>query len=154
MSRVGESTDTAYYTAGPPALHPRQPPSAWTHYYWPAALAVSVLGFLGALVLHVGNPAWALWVGVGLLGIPETAMAIIGRWNNTFSVWVWDTLRVTQGRPISEWRASQFLALGAYLVVCATVCSWVAQHEAIGWTVASCWVSLWLAFHFFNHQWT
>lgn len=152
MPRV--ETGSPYYSAGGVGQQPELPPASWTHFYWPAALLASVAGFTVSVVLHRGNAAWALWAGVALLGAPEVTVAILRRWQDTFSVWVWNTLRITQGQPIRTWDAEHFLMLGAYLVLAATICAWVTAHEAVGWTVASCFMSVWLAFHFFWRIWT
>jgi hypothetical protein len=138
-----------YYAEGGVGDQPELPPEPWTHYYWPAAFFGAVIAVALAILFGLFSPHIALWAGVIVLAVPETAMAVMQKWNNTFSVWVWNTLRITQGQPIREWTAEHFLMLGAYLVLVSTVCSWIAQNDPIYWTVLACWMSLWLAFHFF-----
>jgi hypothetical protein len=143
-----------YYFDGGAGEQPELPPAQWTHFYWPIALLVSVLGFLGSLIFHIGDPFISLWVGVILLAVPETTVALMRRWQDTLSVWVWSTLRITQGQPIREWTAEHFLLLGTYLALAGTVCAYVASHAAVGWAIAACWMSFWLTFHFFWKIWT
>jgi hypothetical protein len=150
----GKQTNPHPYYFVPVPTHPEAPPSKWTKFYWPAALAVAAALFLGELVFHIGHPGIALWIGAVILAGPEITVAALGQWQNTLSEWVWSTLRITQGQPFGNWRASHLLALIGYLVLASTVCVYMATHEAVGWTVLACGLSAWLTFHFFWHKFT
>lgn len=128
------------------------PPSPWTHWYWPAALTLSLMVFFGAQFFHPSLRGAALIAGMVILLVPEITEVILQQWQNTFSDWVWNALHIARNRPISEWNAEQFLTFGAYSVVAASVDTYVF-HLGVTAFVTSLMMSIWLAFHFFRHWW-
>jgi hypothetical protein len=71
--------------------------------------------FYGLLVVFAVREFWALGTG---------------RPQDTFSVWVWDHLKISSGEGIGQWTWADFLVFGVYLVIFT-----------------------WLAGHFFWHKW-
>lgn len=80
------------------------------------------------------NPAhyWPLWFGVlvlGVFGFREFWALGTGRPQDTFSWWVWRTLKITSGEGIASWSALNYWVFAAY-----------------------CAMFIWLAYHFFWHK--
>lgn len=124
--------------------------AAWTRVYWPAALFVCVSAFVG---VPAGDRGATLLACVAVLGVPELAMIITRRYQDTLSEWVWYILNVTRNQPMRQWSAAHFLAFGMYLVLAADVVSYT-WHLGVALFGTAAVVAVWLTRHLFFHWWS
>lgn len=130
------------------ASTPAPAAAPWTRFYWPAALAVSVV----ALIALPDRKGPVILAGAVLLGLPEAYFLIRRQWSSTLSDWFWRVLHVTRHQPVSQWKADHFLALGLYVAVAVDVTryEWTAGY----WQGAvSTIISVWLTWHLFGRWW-
>lgn len=133
---------------------PKNPVHAWTHFYWPAALAAAVIAFYLPYFEH-----WS-WATTGLLGgaiallVPEALCFVTGNAQDTLSDWWWATWHITGTQPLSKWTAEHFFSVIIWLWISITVTvhvwtriSWQAGLASAGFLV------VWLTVHFAGRWW-
>ena len=122
----------------------------WTRWYWPAAVTVSVAGFITATLTRYEG--WALLLGAVLLGAPELWFLIRRQWASTLSDWTWHILGVTRTQHISQWKVQHLLAFLAYLALAARA---VWALLPYGWwpVAGSAVLAVWLTWHLFFRWW-
>ena len=149
MASDPNGTDRALQRYGAPSIA-RTNEARWTLAYWPAALALSVLGFIFTPAHWRGE---VLAAGAVLILVPEITVLVMRRPQDTFSDWVWHVLGVTTKQPLREWGASHFLALGLYVVLAIHVLTFMWGRNGTWLPGAATAVACWLFYHLFWGWW-
>jgi hypothetical protein len=133
-------------------------PHTWAKYYWPIALFAALVAFFVPYLTGFGSAGDGLLFGVIALGGVELGCAVTGQWQDTFSVWVWDSVGVTKSTPISQWNAKHFLTMIGYIAIVSALDQWLLARGFSPLNlledVAALGGSVWLLRHFFWHWWT